>query len=82
MSRQSREYKGRRIELRARENTTELLIDGVPVRYGQLPDGLYFLHDYAYDWSEDLVELAQKFIDYQAKTDEIRRRRAADEKEA
>jgi len=56
------EYKGHRIELRAREQRArealrasdvepqeelELLINDRPVPYGQLPDGRYFLHDYA-----------------------------------
>jgi hypothetical protein len=61
-------YKGHRVELRrpdddltAREveygAQPELLIDGQSVRYGQLPDGSYALHEYAYDWDEDLIEL-------------------------
>lgn len=79
------EYKGHRIELRAREalrsarevehqEELELLIDDVPVRYGQLPDGRYFLHEYAYDWRDDLMDLAQGFIDYQSGAEEIRHR--------
>ena len=81
------EYKGHRIELRApealrareveleveREEELELLIDDRPVRYGQLPDGRYFLHEYAYDWRDDLVDLARGFIDYQSGAEEIRR---------
>jgi hypothetical protein len=79
------EYKGHRIELRAREGREvrareaerdeelELLIDDHPVRYGQLPDGLYFLYEYAYDWRDDLTDLARRFIDYRERADEIRR---------
>ncbi len=78
------EYKGHRIELRAREALSsareaerqeelELLIDDAPVRYGQLPDGRYFLHEYAYDWRDDLMDLARGFIDYQGRAEEIRR---------
>ena len=77
------EYKGHRIELRARETLharevereeeVELLIDDRPVRYGQLPDGRYFLHEYAYDWRDNLVDLARGFIDYQSRAEEIRR---------
>lgn len=77
------EYKGHRIELRAREalhardverqEELELLIDDRPVRYGQLPDGRYFLHEYAYDWRENLMDLARGFIDYQSGDEEIRR---------
>jgi hypothetical protein len=78
------EYKGHRIELHAREalhsapeverqEELELLIDDTPVRYGQLPDGRYFLHEYAYDWRDDLMDLARGFIDYQSGDEEIRR---------
>ena len=82
------EYKGHRIELRAREQRArealrasdvepqeelELLINDRPVPYGQLPDGRYFLHDYAYDWRDNLMDLARGFIDYQSRAEEIRR---------
>ena len=77
MESERQEYEGHRIELREREGTPELLIDNVPVRYGQLPNGLYFLHEYAYDWTDDLMELAQRFVDYRRRADEIRRERAS-----
>jgi hypothetical protein len=82
------EYKGHRIELRAREGREvrareaereeelELLIDDQPVRYGHLPGGLYFLYQYAYDWSDNLTDLARRFIDYRGRADEIRRQHA------
>ena len=66
-------YEGHRIELREREGQPELLIDNVPVRYGQLPNGLYFLHGYAYDWRDNLLDLARRFIDYRRRAAEIRR---------
>jgi hypothetical protein len=77
-------YKGHRVELRRRPDDApareaesgaqpELLIDDQPVRYGQLPDGSYALHDYAYDWDEDLIELARRFIDYQDQAETVRR---------
>lgn len=78
-------YKGHRVELRRRPDVTpttreaesgaqpELLIDDQPVRYGQLPDGSYALHEYAYDWGEDLIELARRFIDYQDRAEAVRR---------
>jgi hypothetical protein len=75
MEPEGQEYDGHRIELRTRDDRPELLIDDVPVRYGQLPNGLYFLHDYAFDWSKNLMDLAQKFIDYRRKANEIRRER-------
>ncbi|MGH4021231.1 MAG: hypothetical protein ACRDT0_18785, partial [Pseudonocardiaceae bacterium] len=71
------EYKGHSIELREREAVraegNELSVDGVPIRYGRLPGGQYYLPDYAYDWSDDLVDLTRKFIDYRIRADEIRR---------
>ena len=82
------EYKGHRIELRAREGNKvqareaereeelELLIDDQPTRYGLLPTGVYFLYEYAYDWSDNLMDLARRFIDYRERVDEIRRERA------
>ena len=80
------EYRGHNIELRAREGREErvgaaeheeeleLLIDDETVRYGQLPDGQYALEEYAYDWTDDLLDLAQRFIDYRERADEVRRR--------
>ena len=67
------EYEGHRIELREREDKPELFIDNAPIRYGQLANGLYFLHEYAYDWSDNLADLARRFIDYRRRADEIRR---------
>jgi hypothetical protein len=79
------EYKGHRIELRPREGLEagreedlelqdlELRIDEQPVRYGQLPDGRYALEEYAFDWQDDLMDLARRFIDYRERTEEIRR---------
>jgi hypothetical protein len=79
MEPQHQEYKGHRIELRAREDERavelELLIDGQPVRYGQFPDGRYALHEYAFDWTDNLMDLARRFIDYRSRTDRIRRER-------
>lgn len=78
-------YKGHRVELRRRPDDApsareaesgvqpELLIDDQPVRYGQLPDGSYALHEYAYDWDEDLIDLVRRFIDYQDQADAVRR---------
>jgi hypothetical protein len=86
MEPERQEYKGHRIELRAREGREELrareaereeelelLIDDEPVRYGQLPDGRYALEEYAYDWTDDLMDLAQRFIDYRERAEELRR---------
>ena len=72
-------YKGHRIELESEQVEPEdagergdapvLRIDDQPIPYGQLPDGLYFVNDYAYDWQDDLMQLARRFVDYQAKTE-------------
>jgi hypothetical protein len=85
MEPERQEYKGHRIELRPREDLEaareedpdledlELLIDEQPVRFGQLPDGSYALEEYAYDWTDDLIDLARRYIDYQERAEEIRR---------
>jgi hypothetical protein len=72
-----------REEVRAREaeraedlelRDLELLIDEQPVRFGQLPDGQYALEEYAFDWTDDLTELARRYIDYRDRAEEIRRK--------
>lgn len=89
MEPERQEYRGHRIELRMREDdelrardaepdaepeaARELLIDDEPVRYGQLPDGRYALEEYAFDWHDNLMDLAQRFIDYRERADEIQR---------
>jgi hypothetical protein len=62
------EYNGHRIELRQRKGERELLIDNQVIRYGELPGGLFFLYDYAYDWRPDLQDLARRYIDYRSAT--------------
>lgn len=48
-----------------------LLIDDLPIPYDRLPDGSYYLHDYAYDWRDDLIDLARGYLDYRADASEI-----------
>ena len=63
--------RGGREELRApegREEELELLIDKQPVRYSKLPNGRYALEEYAYDWQENVPDLARRFIDYRDST--------------
>jgi hypothetical protein len=79
------EYKGHSIELRPRAGLAaereedpdlqdlELHIDEQPVRYRQMPDGSYALEEYAYDWTDDLMDLARRYIDYRERAQEIRR---------
>lgn len=82
MKSEHQEYEGHHVELREREGKPELLIDDVPIRYGQLPDGSYFLHKYAYDWTTNLMELAQRFIDHQSRANKIGRERETGRKES
>jgi hypothetical protein len=81
-----KEYRGHVIELREAESPAtlaqgaeraavpQLVIDGQTMKWGQLPDGSYFLEDYAYDWRENLMDLAVRFIDYQTRSGERRQR--------
>jgi hypothetical protein len=83
MEPERQEYKGHHIELRAREGLRtreaereaelDLFIDNQLVRYGQLPDGRYALEEYAFDWRDNLMDLARGFIDSRNKAEEIRR---------
>ena len=77
-----RPREGREEEMRARAvereedlqlQDLELLIDEQPVRFGQLPDGQYALEEYAFDWRDDLMDLAQRYIDYRERAQEILR---------
>jgi hypothetical protein len=85
MEPESQDYKGRHIELRVRlsdlhafraelerEPELELIIDDTPIQYGQLPDGSYALQEYAYDWHNNLIDLAKRFIDYQETSEKIK----------
>ncbi|WP_331743092.1 hypothetical protein OG239_43040 (plasmid) [Streptomyces sp. NBC_00868] len=74
MANNYRERNGHQIELRAGETCNELLIDGTPLDYGQGVDGRYFLHKYAYVYSDNLMELAEQFVDHEIRADEIRAR--------
>lgn len=74
------EHEGHRIELRPREGQEAelaLFIDDILVRHGQLPNGKYFLHKYAFDWRDDLVDLARRFIDHRRRVEETRGPRAS-----
>ena len=71
MKPERQQYKGRQIEIRDGTRGLELLIDNVPMGYGRLPNGQFFLDDYAYDWSDDLVELARRYISYRERVAEV-----------
>ena len=59
-------------------NSDELLIDDEPVSYGRLFDGSLLLPENAYEWGDDLLELAERLIDYRDKTQEVRRRNGSE----
>ena len=73
MKPERQDHEGHSIELRVHEAAPELLIDGVPVRHGRLPDGQFFLHEYAYDTSDDLMDVARRFVAYRRRAAESRR---------
>lgn len=58
-----------------------LLINNKPMKYGQLPEGSYFLEEYAYDWKDNLEDLAKAFIDYQGNVKKIRNKKGIDQGE-
>jgi hypothetical protein len=68
------EYKNHWIELREDKDQGEIIINGIPAKYGRFSDGLYFLRDYAYDPSENLEDLAKKFIEHKLRADEQRQK--------
>ena len=76
---QSQDYKGHSIELREGKAKFELYIDNIRMRYGQMHDGMYFLHEYAFDHTDNLMELAQRFINYRRTADKIRSERVSKE---
>jgi hypothetical protein len=71
------QYEGHRIEIRGRGEKSELLIDNVPVKHGRLPNGKYFLDDYAFDWTDDLIELARRYVSYRARVATVKAKQAA-----
>ena len=75
MKSQRDEYKGHKFEIRKSGKKEELFIDNLRLKYGQLPNGLYFLDKYAYDWKESLNDLSKAFIDYRDKVEEMRHER-------
>jgi hypothetical protein len=77
MKPENHDYEGHRIEFFEREGKGELLIDNNRVQYGQLPNGQYFLHEYPFDWSDDLIEVARRFLKYRERVDKVRREHAS-----
>ncbi|MFF1561903.1 tyrosinase family protein, partial [Streptomyces sp. NPDC058279] len=72
MTDKRQEYRGHQIELLGRGQGIELLVDAKPIKYGQLSGGKYFLREFAYDWADNLTDLAMRFIDYRDTIDESR----------
>lgn len=63
---ESTTYKNHPIKRVDRGGVIELIVDGMPVPHGRHPDGTYILHDYAYDPSPNLIDLAKRWIDYRS----------------
>lgn len=61
------EHEGSQIDIALRGGKYELRIDGRLTRWGQLPRGLYYLHDYAYDPRPELLEVAKRYVEYLAR---------------
>ncbi len=72
MKSDNQKHEGHYIELRKGDGNTKLFIDNVPIRYGHMHNGMYFLHDYAYDHTDSLMDLARKYVDYRNKVEQIR----------
>ena len=72
MKPESQDYEGHRLEIRGSGEKAELLIDNVPVAYGRLPNGKFFLKDYAFDWTDDLMELARRYVSYRARVQKVK----------
>lgn len=72
------DHKGHRVELREREGKPELLIDNIPMAHRRLRNGQYYLDKYAFDWTDDLMELAKRFIEHRSKVEKIRSKRRSD----
>lgn len=71
------EHDGHTIEVRLDDSEPVLLVDDEPVRWGRFSgDGKFFLHPYAYDADESLVELARRYVEYR---DRVEQRRASGE---
>lgn len=77
MKPERQQFRGRQIEIREGKDGPELEIDGVPIRYGRLPDGRFFLDDYAYDWTDDLADLARRYIEYRERVAAVKAAKAA-----
>lgn len=67
--------KGPRVEVRGTEQGPQLFVGGVLKRHGVFDDGMYFLHDYAYDWADDLEELGKRFVAYRQRVEAVRAER-------
>ena len=58
---------GRKVEIPAQEDAKRmrLTIDGEAHWFGRDAAGAFFLHDYAYDRSEDLTQVIKNYLDHQ-----------------
>ena len=61
------EHCGYKVEIPAQDDAKRmrLTIDGRVHRFGRDAAGAFFLHDYAYDRSEDLTQVIKNYLDHQ-----------------
>ncbi len=76
MKYEQQDHVGNRIEIRQGKLEPELLNNGRQIAYGRLPDGKYFLHEYAHDWTDNLLDLARRYIDHAKHAAEVRSKNA------
>jgi hypothetical protein len=66
------EHEGHWIELRSGQGRSELLIDGIPIAYGRLPDGTFVLNGHVFGWTGELLVVARRFITFRRRRMEMR----------
>lgn len=66
----------RRVEVVEGAEGPQLVVDGLLRRHGVLPDGRFFLRDYAYDPADDLEDLGRRYADHLDRAEELRAERA------
>ena len=56
-------YHGHEIYIPADDSGRRVVIDGVPIRYGETADG-YYLSVYAFDRDRPLLDVVKRYVDY------------------
>lgn len=69
MSTEDEEYKGHKIRVEGEGKEATVHIDDEKYDVGVTTDGEYFLDVYAYDRSDDLMEVVKQYIDFVEETE-------------